>query len=304
VHGRGYQFVGDPERVSVELEHTQLEQTIGYCWTSDRDRIAYASMGDGAPLVKAANWMTHLGFDLVSPVWRHWLRDLSAHRRLLRYDELGCGLSDWDATEYSVDAWVQHLESVVDANGLDRFPLLGVSQGGAVAIEYAVRHPDRVTHLILYGAYGRGRLQRAATEQQRREAAIDLELAQLGWGRNDDSFMQVFTTQFLPDGTREQWEAFNELQRRTTSPDNAVRFLRAFADINVIASAARVALPTLILHATDELRVPFSAAEELAETIPGSELVALDSKNHILIEHEPAWPRFLVEVDRFLGAAG
>jgi len=300
VHGRGYQFIGDAERVSLEPEEPQLEQTVGYCWTPDRDRIAYASMGAGPPLVKAANWMTHLGFDLVSPVWRHWLQGLSEQHSLLRYDELGCGLSDWDATDYSLDAWVQHLETVVDANGLDRFPLLGISQGGAVAIEYTVRHPERVTHLILYGAYGRGRLQRATTEQQRREAAIDLELAQLGWGRNDDSFMQVFTMQFLPDGTREQWDAFNELQRRTTPPDNAVQFLRAFADINVIDSAARVSRPTLILHATDELRVPFSAAQELAATIPDSELIALDSKNHILIEDEPAWPRFLDEVDTFL----
>ena len=168
-------------------------------------------MGSGPVLVKAANWMTHLDYDVESPVWRHWLEGLAAGRTLLRYDERGCGLSDWNVDHFNFDDWVDDLELVVDAEGLETFPLLGVSQGAAVAVAFAARHPDRVERLILAGAYGRGRLARASTDDQRREAALDLELARIGWGRDEPSFRQVFTSQFLPDGTREQWEAFNDL---------------------------------------------------------------------------------------------
>ena len=162
---------------------------------------------------------------------------------LLRYDERGCGLSDWNVEHFNFDDWVDDLELVVDADGLDRFPLLGVSQGAAVAVAFAARHPDRVERLVLAGAYGRGRLARATTDEQRREAALDLEVARVGWGRDDPSFRQVFTSQFLPDGTREQWEAFNDLQRRTTSPANAVRFLETFSRIDVTGVAPHGPLP-------------------------------------------------------------
>ena len=186
-------------------------------------------MGAGPVLVKAANWLTHLDYDLENAVWRHWLEGLAAGRTLVRYDERGCGMSDWNVEHFRFDDWVDDLELVVDAAGLDQFPLLGVSQGAAVAVAFAARHPERVSRLVLAGAYGRGRLVRASTDEQRREAALDLEVARIGWGRDDPSFRQMFTSQFLPDGTREQWEEFNELQRRTTSAANAVRFLETFA---------------------------------------------------------------------------
>ena len=270
------------------------------CTSVDGTRLAYATLGEGRPLVKAANWMTHLDYDWESPVWRHWLEGLARGRQLVRYDERGCGLSDWEVDRFEMAAWVDDLETIVDAIGLEHFPVLGVSQGAAVAIEYAVRHPGRVTKLILSGAYGRGRLVRATTEKEHQEAALDVELARVGWGRDDDSFLQVFTHQFLPDGTPEQWQAFNELQRRTTSPANAVRFLEAFGRIDVIESARRVACPTLILHARWDRRVPFASARELAALIPDSRLVSLESRNHILTSFEPAWAVFLDEVDRFL----
>ncbi|MET0147305.1 MAG: alpha/beta fold hydrolase [Ilumatobacteraceae bacterium] len=324
VFGRGYQFVAPVEEratapsgaaapagappvvdgppVAPPRHAASLHQSIRFCTAADGARIAYATMGTGPVLVKAANWLTHLDYDFENPVWRHWLGGLADQRTLVRYDERGCGLSDWNVDRFRFDDWVDDLELVVDAVGLDRFPLLGLSQGAAVAVAFAARHPERVTKLVLVGAYGRGRLVRATTDDERREAALDLEVARVGWGRDDPSFRQVFTSQFLPDGTREQWEEFNELQRRTTSAHNAVRFLETFGQIDVTGIAAQVECPTLMLHARDDRRVPLASARELATLIPGCQLVSLPSRNHILTSTEPAWAMFLDEVDRFLAA--
>jgi pimeloyl-ACP methyl ester carboxylesterase/DNA-binding winged helix-turn-helix (wHTH) protein len=314
VFGRGYQFVAPvvehrPAAPAVtEVAVTEapaaaapsaLAQSIRFCTAPDGARIAYATMGEGPVLVKAANWLTHLDHDRETFVWRHWLEGLARNRRLIRYDERGCGMSDWDVESFEFDDWVDDLEMVVDAAGLDTFPLLGVSQGAAVAVAFAARHPERVSRLILCGAYGRGRLLRAATEEARREAALDLEVARVGWGRDDATFRQMFTSQFLPDGTREQWREFNELQRLTTSSANAVRFLETFAEIDVTDLAPKVDCPTLIMHSRDDLRVPLSSARDLASMIPDAQLVSLPSRNHLLLD-EPAWPIFLAEIDRFL----
>jgi pimeloyl-ACP methyl ester carboxylesterase len=276
------------------------QQTIRFCTAPDGARIAFATMGHGPVLVKAANWLTHLDHDCETFVWRHWLEGLAHHRTLVRYDERGCGMSDWDVQSFDFDDWVDDLELVVDAAGVDRFPLLGLSQGGAVAIAYAVRHPERVSHLILTGAYARGRMVRADTEAERDDAELDLHAARVGWRRDDDAFRLAFASQFLPDGSRELWNAFIELQRNTTSVHNFVRFLEVFAHIDVADLAARVMCPTLIIHARGDTRVPQSQARELASLIPSSRLVMLNSRNHILTADEPAWPVFLDEVDRFL----
>jgi pimeloyl-ACP methyl ester carboxylesterase/DNA-binding winged helix-turn-helix (wHTH) protein len=308
VHRRGYQFVADvdvdtdgaQDEVAATASPSRVAQDIRFCVSADGTRIAYASIGDGPPLMKAANWMTHLGHDIESTVWRHWLDGLSQHRRLVRYDERGCGMSDWDVDGFCLEAWVDDLELVADAAGIERFPLLGLSQGGAVAVAYAVRHPDRVSRLVLWGSYPRGRLARATTDDERREAALDIELARVGWGRDDASFRQVFTSQFLPDASREVWDEFDTLQRRTTSPHNAVRFLEAFSKLDVSDLAARVQCPTLILHARDDHRVPLECARDFAALIPDSRLVPLPSSNHILTSDEPAWAMFLDELNRFL----
>jgi pimeloyl-ACP methyl ester carboxylesterase/DNA-binding winged helix-turn-helix (wHTH) protein len=306
VFGRGYQFIADVGATGgpppAPPPAVAIEQEIEFCLAPDGTRIAYSVVGSGPPLVKAANWMTHLDYDHESPVWRHWTEDIAVGRALLRYDERGCGMSDWDVDRFDFDAWVEDLEVVVDSAKLDRFPLLGVSQGGAVAVAFAVRHPERVSRMVLYGSYARGRRRRAESAGPG-EAALDLELARLGWGRDDPSFRQVFTSQFLPDGSRADWDEFNELQRRTTSPENAVRFLETFADIDVTAEAPQVRCPTLIVHARDDHRVPSSAARELAALIPGSRFVLLPGRNHLLTRDERAWPQFLAELDRFLGEA-
>jgi pimeloyl-ACP methyl ester carboxylesterase/DNA-binding winged helix-turn-helix (wHTH) protein len=306
VHRRGYQFVapvstgqghdGEMTPVSPGLDH----QVIRYCTAKDGARIAFASIGAGAPLLKAANWMSHLDLERTTPVWSHWINGLAHRRQLVRYDERGSGLSDWTVPRCTFDDWVDDLETVVDAVGLDRFPLLGISQGGAVAIAYATRHPERVSRLILAGAYGRGRSIRARTDAEREAAAIDLELARIGWANQDPSFLQVFASQFLPDGTPQDWDDFTAFQRQTTSAANGIRFLEEFARINVSTLAPQVRCPTLILHSRDETRVPAAQASELAALIPNSRLILLDSRNHLLTAAEPAWPEFLSHIDAFL----
>ncbi len=306
VHRRGYQFVAEVSLDSDSAPGARTapagEQSIRFCRAADGTRIAWATLGTGPALLKAANWMTHLVLERTSPVWAHWLDGLAGSRRLIRYDERGCGMSDWDVSTFGFEAWVDDLETVVDAAGLDRFPLLGVSQGGAVAIAYAARHPDRVTHLVLAGAYARGRAVRATSDAERAEAALDVDLARVGWQREDASFLQVFASQFLPDGTPEQWADFIGFQRRTTSPDNAVRFLEEFARIDVSTVARAVTCPTMVFHSSNDVRVPATQAIELATLIPDSQLVMLDSANHLLSESEPAWPEFLGRIDAFLAA--
>jgi pimeloyl-ACP methyl ester carboxylesterase len=276
-------------------------QTIRFCTSADGARIAFATVGGGPPLVKAANWLNHLEFDWNSPVWRHWLRELGRDHTLVRYDERGCGLSDWSAGEMSVEAWVRDLEGVADALQLERFPLLGISQGAPIAIAFAVRHPERVSHLILYGGYLRGRLHRGLTPKEMEERELMLHMVRVGWGQDHPAFRQVFTTLFIPDADREQIDWFNELQRVSATPENAARMLEAFDRIDVRGIASQVRAPTLVLHGKGDLRVPFAEGRLIATTIPGARFVPLDSRNHLLLEGEPAWPRFLSTVREFLG---
>jgi pimeloyl-ACP methyl ester carboxylesterase/DNA-binding winged helix-turn-helix (wHTH) protein len=305
VHGVGYRFVGDAveeedARTASDRSTDRRTQEIRYCHSEDGVQIAYATSGTGPPLVKAANWLTNLDLEWESPIWSHWIDELSARRRLVRYDERGCGLSDWDVASFDLDTWVEDLELVVDSVGLDQFPLIGLSQGGAVAIAYAVRHPERVTQLVLVGAYVRGRLARAKTPEQRDEARLDMQIGRVAWRRDDPAFRQVFAAQFFPDERRETWDAFNALQRATTSTENVVRFLDTFANIDVADLATEVRCPALVLHARDDHRVPTTQARELARLIPDSSLRLLDSANHILTADEPAWRALLDELDRFL----
>jgi pimeloyl-ACP methyl ester carboxylesterase len=251
--------------------------------------------------VKAANWLTHLEFDWRSPVWKHWHAELARDHRLIRYDERGCGLSDWVVDDFSFDAWVRDLETVTETLDLDEFPLLGISQGGPVAVEYAARHPDRVSHLILYGAYSHGWEHRDLGPSEEEEIEAVITLTREGWGRDSPMYRQIFTSQLMPDATPEQIDWFNDLQRLSTSPENAVRFLEVFGTIDVRDRLADVEVPTLVLHSREDNRVPFSAGRHLASEIPDSRFVPLDSQNHILLESEPAWSEFIGEVRRFLG---
>ena len=219
------------------------KQQFRFARSHDGVRLAWATPGSGPPLIKVATWLSHLEYDIDSPVWGHLVRELPQQCTYVRYDERGCGLSDWAVDDLSFESWVVDLEAVVDAAGLDRFALLGISQGASIAIAYAVRHPERVTHLVMHGGYARGRLVRSDTPEQRDEAEMMIKLAELGWGKADPAFRQFFTTQFIPGGTPEQHRWFNEHERISTSPANAARFMREFARIDVVGAAAARAVP-------------------------------------------------------------
>jgi pimeloyl-ACP methyl ester carboxylesterase/AraC-like DNA-binding protein len=277
------------------------EQEVQYAVAADGTRLAYSAIGDGPPLVKTANWLNHLEFDFESPIWSGWLRALAADFRLIRYDERGNGLSDWDTPELSLDAFVDDLACVVDAAGVEKFDLLGISQGAAVAIAYSLKYPDRVRRMVILGGYAAGWRARGDNEEIARREAM-LTLTELGWGKDNPAYRQVFTSFYIPGANAEQTGWFNELQRRSTSPENAVRLMRVLSAIDVRHLLELVRHPTLVLHARGDQAIPFEEGELLANRIPGARFVPLDSDNHILLENEPAFRRFVDEVRDFLGA--
>ena len=283
-----------------------LRQHIRYVKASDGTRLAWAESGDGPVLVKAANWLTHLEYEWESPVWKHWIQFFSEHCRLVRYDERGCGMSDWQGggTALTVDGWTSDLEAVIEAA---RPPapvtLLGISQGGAACIRYAIRHPERVARMILYGGYARGALLRDRPEAARAYQAM-VDLARWAWGSDNPTFRQVFTSRFIPGGTVEQLRWFNDLCLKTTSGEIAAALMEARAVMDVTNSLPEVRTPTLVLHGRDDAVVPVAEGRLLASGIPGAEFVELDSRNHVLLDHEPAWQRFREAVLAFLGSDG
>jgi len=275
-------------------------QRIRYVRTPDGVQLAWAEAGAGPTLIKAANWMTHLEYEWESPVWRHWIRFFSEHFHYIRHDERGCGMTDWNVGDLSFARWIEDLEAVVAAvNPQEPFALLGISQGAATCIAYAVRHPERVSRLVLYGGYARGTYRRGDAEKERLYRAL-IELTRLGWGKDNPAFRQVFTSRFIPGGTDEQLGWFNELCRKTTSPEIAARLLESRAAIDVMDLLGSVHVPTLIVHSRDDDVIPIAEGHILAAGIPGAQFVELDSKNHILLESEPAWERFCAEVLEFM----
>jgi len=278
-----------------------MQQQIRFCTSSDGVRLAYAVSGSGPPLLRAPHWITHLEHD--AAVWGHLLEALGRRFTLVRFDQRGCGLSDRSVTEISFEAWVHDLESVADAAQLERFAVLGVSQGAAIAVAYAARHPERVSHLILYGGYAQGWLSRDLTAREREKFDTLGKLIELGWSGRDTSLRQVFTMQFIPGAGVEQVRAFNELMSLSAPTETALRIYRAFGAIDVRAEAPRVRCPTLVLHSTGDLRVPFEAGRTLAGLVPGARFVPLDSENHLLVEDEPALRKLLDAIDEFLPQA-
>jgi len=281
-----------------------MSQQIRFCTTADGVRIAYAVTGNGPPLVRAGTQLAHVEFDQANLVWRHWLAELSGSHTLVRYDERGCGLSDWNARDLSFEAWVRDLEAVVDAAGLERFDLIGILKGGVVAIAYAARHPERVSRLVLYNSCARGRLVRATTPKEREEDEVRLKLIELGWGEGNEAFREALAKELIPDCRLEHHHALRELFRLTTSPANAARISREYGMVDVRALAAKVRCPTLVMHSRGNLRTPLEQGRQVTKLIPDARFISLESRNSILTEDEPAWGQFVAELRTFLADAG
>ncbi|MEO3998042.1 alpha/beta fold hydrolase [Mesorhizobium sp. CAU 1732] len=278
-----------------------LRQTIRFCASADGTRIAVASCGKGPVILRAAHWLSHVDYDLESPVWRPWVEALSARNRFVRYDPRGCGLSDRHATDLTIDAWHADLAAVAATIEEPRFVILGLSQGGALGIVFALMHPERVSHLVLVNAYCQGARTRAQSDAERLEAETLVNFIRIGWGRDNPAFCRFFTNLFIPDGTPEQHLWWGDLERETATADVAAELLSNMQGIDVLDLAAQLNVPTLIMHCRGDMRVPFDEGCKLAAAIPGARFVPLESKNHVILPDEPAWAVFHAELAAFLG---
>jgi pimeloyl-ACP methyl ester carboxylesterase/DNA-binding CsgD family transcriptional regulator len=287
-----------------------MGQPIQFCTSFDGVRIAYATDGSGPPLVRTTFYLNHLELDWHCQVWKPYLEELTERHTLLRHDMRGFGLSCHDLPPQSLDAWVRDFETVVDAAGLERFPIIGMCHGAAIAIEYAARHPERVTHLVVLGGYVRGALRRARNPQEYAARELMLKTVELGWGEDNEAFNQVWPTLLQPSSTLERLRALAEVQRHSSSR-NAVELLRAAGNLDISESAPKVKCPTLVFHTKQNRAAPFEEGRLLASLIPDAKLVPLEGANHVLTELEPAWGEFVRELRAFLpstraspGAAG
>jgi pimeloyl-ACP methyl ester carboxylesterase/DNA-binding winged helix-turn-helix (wHTH) protein len=274
-------------------------QNIHFCKSPNGARIAYATTGSGTPLVRTGHWLTHLEHDWHSPIWRPFLDELGKRFEVVRYDQRGCGLTDWEVTDFSLDRFAEDLEAVIDATGHKRFVLYATSQGVPVAIKYAAENPDRVSHLICHGGYATGRLVRKNAAEVDQGKAI-LKLIEHGWGISGSPFLKSFTTMYIPDATKEQMDSLVELQRLTTNTKNAIAIRRAVDSFDVTELLAKVAVKTLVIHAANDGVHPIDQGRGLAANIPDCEFVLLESANHAILPEEPAWGRFFWELEHFV----
>ncbi len=277
-----------------------MDQSIKKISSKDGTKISYATSGSGPAIVKTANYITHLEHDWNNAVWKPFLENFCRHHTLIRYDERGCGLSDWYTRDYSFETWVQDLEAVVNSENLETFFLFGQSQGSTVAIAYAARHPEKIKKLILFGGYARGWLHRDLNEKEKQVEQLLIDMIKLGWGKDNPAFRDFFSSQIMPGASQEKINAFNEMMKISTEPEVAALLEREMHLTNVVEEAPLVKCPTLILHSNEDASIPFLEGKILNDLIPGSRLVRLESNNHIIQENEPAWSVFWDEVYRFL----
>jgi pimeloyl-ACP methyl ester carboxylesterase/DNA-binding CsgD family transcriptional regulator len=274
------------------------DQEIRFCQAADGTRLAFATHGSGPPLVVVSCWLSHLQYDWQSPVWRHFLDQLGELATVIRYDERGFGMSDWSVDDFSLAARVGDLEAILTATGFERFALLGMSGGSSVAMAFAAGHPERVSRLILYGTV-RG-VPATWTPEGWAEEETYRSMIRVGWAKEDPVFRRVFTTNFIPDATEQQMRWFDDLQRMSTSPANAVNSRIARQEVDIEADVSRISAPTLVLQAIGDRMTTFDNAVQVSAKIPDARLVPLQSRNHILLGDESAWPVFIAEVTSFI----
>ncbi len=275
-------------------------QQIRFCASRDGTRIAYATCGAGPPLVWIGHFARHLELDWDNPVWRPWLTILTRNHTLIRYDLRGCGLSDRDVANISKESLVEDFEAVVAAAGVERFVFMGTAGNVAPGVNFAVCHPDRVSCLVLYGCHTRGTLMRPRTSAEAEETETRLKVYELGWPNHNPAFGQFFTAAHAPDAMPEHLRSLGELARQTTTPNNVVRIIKSYWQLDLRDLLPRVRCPTLVLHAREDPIVPFEEGRLGASLVPDARFVPLDSRNHILQETEPAWQQFVAALDDFL----
>jgi len=302
---KGLRFVGEvreghvPSEVPAPMSSPKRYQEVTFCRTADGVNLALAVGGDGPPLIKVANWLTHIEYDWESPIWSPLLQRLAARSRLIRYDGRGNGLADREVDDISFAAFVRDLETVVEAVAVKRSAFLGISQGAAVAVAYAVRHPEHVSKLILYGGYAQGRNKRGSAAEAEMARAF-LAIMRHGWGDEHSAFMKAFSSVFFPNGSPQQIKWLVDLQRVTTSPENAARIRNACDDIDVTGLLPKVQVPTLVLHCRHDNVAPLEQGRLMARSIPHAKFVTIESDNHVLLSDEPEWPRLIGEIEAFL----
>lgn len=276
-----------------------MNQSIRFCTASDGVKLAYAISGEGPPLVMTATWLTHLERQWRSPAWQPWLEAFARNHTLLRYDARGCGLSDWNAADLSFESWIRDFECIIETAGYSRFDLLAKCWGGPIAIEYAARHPEQVSHLVLYGTNALGRLRWNDRPNEIEKARLLLDLTRVGWGQENHAFLQVWASLYQP-GNSLDLRSWCDDQCAATSAENAVFLTRNGWNIDVREAARKIKCPVLVLHSERDAVIPFEQGRLLASLIPQSRFVQLDSENHMPLGSEPAWQQLVREVETFL----
>jgi class 3 adenylate cyclase/pimeloyl-ACP methyl ester carboxylesterase len=296
---RVWQWTPEPPSTSESLTELANSQEVRFCTSRDGTQIAYARIGRGPPVLKAPNWLNHLEYEWRSPAWGPVWRGFAKNFELVRFDQRGNGLSDWEVEEISEDAMIQDMEAVADAAGLERVALFGISQGCAFTVRYAAEHPDRVACLVLLGGYLRGRLRRNDANEERLVNMAATMIRQ-GWGSPNRAFRHFFTESFMPDATPEQAAHFDELQRIAITPENAERIWQMNAEVDVSVLAAEVRAPTLVLHCRDDRMCSLKEGRRMAGAIPNARFIELEGANHALLENTPAFDQFFAEVEPFI----
>ena len=298
---RVWQWTPDAPTEEKELAEAALHQRVQFATAPDGVQIAWASIGEGPPVLKAPNWLNHLEYEWRSPVWGPAFAELTRHWRLVRFDQRGNGLSDWEVEKISEEAMISDIATVADAAGLERFALLGISQGCAFSIRYAVQNPERVTCLVLLGGFVRGRLKRPDPEQRKLYEAGTMMIRD-GWGSPNPVFRHFFALNFIPDAPPEIAASFDELQRIATSPENALRLWEMNSRLDMTELAKLVRVPTLVLHCKGDRVAPLEEGRDMAKLIPGASFIELPGNNHALLAlaGTQAFDQFLEEATNFL----
>ena len=286
------------KQVTLSRQPDQMP-VVKFCRSKDGTSIAHAVSGGGYPLLFAGSWMTHLDMDWDSPAYGDYIKHLSRRFQVIRYDQRGNGLSQWSDVDISFERMIDDMEVVIETYGYEKVAILGMSQGASVAIAYALRQPDRVSHLVLNGGYARGRKQRGNDAEHEESEAL-VSLIRHSWGNENPAVRQILTSLFMPEASQAQVQWFNDFQKLCGPGENIAQFRALFDDMNVTRLLPKITLPTLVLHSDRDSVAPLSEGKILASQIQGASFVQLNSPNHMLFESESDFGKMIENIDKFI----